>query len=220
VDVININQFFSSFINDSTFKRLESLVLYEPSSDVPLSLSTATTKQFNSIEYLIIHHECKFKGLSRIISYIPTLYRLDFSQIYKDDLNIEVLLPTTLANLTHLSIDDYRGNFDESIIFISKICSKLKMLSFTTYDEDIAYLNATRWEQFILNYLPQLETFYFRYYVYFINENICQMYLGRPAQFTSSFWTEQKWVFKVDVNYDYTAYSVHPYRYDKKKCLY
>ena len=49
-------------------------------------------------------------------------------------------------------------------MFVSKLHSKLKVLSFTTQSLDIAYLDANRWEQFILKYLPRLEKFNFQYY--------------------------------------------------------
>ena len=58
----------------------------------------------------------------------------------------------------------YHLQFDEFEIFISKIYSKLKVLSVTIESEDVAYLDDTRWEQLILQYFSQLKKLYFHYY--------------------------------------------------------
>jgi len=56
--------------------------------------------------------------------------------------------------------------FDELEMLISKQYFKLKVFTFTTRSEGIAYLDANRWEKLILKYLPQLEEFHFQYYEY------------------------------------------------------
>jgi len=65
--------------------------------------------------------------------------------------------------------------------------SKLKVFTFTTRSEDIAYLNANRWEKLILKYLSQLEEFHFQYYEYIDDENESLVNLCQPNQFSSAF---------------------------------
>lgn len=99
-------------------------------------------------------------------------------------------MPITLSNLTHLSILVYDAKFNEFEMFITKIDSKLKMLSFITYSEDIDYLDANRWEKLIMKYFPQLKEFYFQYDESLDFENKSTIYLGQPNEFASSFWIE------------------------------
>jgi len=73
---------------------------------------------------------------------------------------------------------------------ISKIYSRLKILSFTTQSKDIAYLNAKRWEQLISKYLPHLKKFYLNYYECFDYTNKYSIYPGESDQFNSLFWIE------------------------------
>jgi hypothetical protein len=77
-------------------------------------------------------------------------------------------------------------------MFITKIYSKLKVLSVTSLCEDMTYLDAVRWEKLILKYLPQLEKYYFKYDINFENDHDILMYLGKSNQFTSTFWIERK----------------------------
>jgi hypothetical protein len=58
----------------------------------------------------------------------------------------------TLSNLTHLYL--YLSvTFDETELFIRKINVKLKILSIEQTTEDIAFLDAHRWEQIIFTML-------------------------------------------------------------------
>ena len=131
---------------------------------VPLSIANNT--QFTAIEHLVIKHSCTFIQLCTIISYTPQLRYLNFMYTHSNQ-NIEIMLPVTLSNLTHLSIHvDYYGTFNELVIFITKIRCQLKVLSLITRNKDITYLDDYRWEEFILKYLPQLEKFYLEYRVF------------------------------------------------------
>ena len=57
-----------------------------------------------------------------------------------------------LPNLTHLYLK----------MFINKLNENVKVLSLETSYEDISYLHANRWEQFIINKLPQMDSNVFR----------------------------------------------------------
>ncbi|CAF3608334.1 unnamed protein product [Rotaria sp. Silwood1] len=179
------------------------------SSDLSISLPIVTNKQFSTIEYLIMDHFCTRSELFTIISYTPQLRHLYFMHTEDDNSNIESILPMTLTNF---SVCMYDVTFDEFEMFISKIYSKLKVLYIITYFEDIVYLNAARWEQFILQYLPQLEKFNFEYYEHIDYENESPSYFDEPNQFTSSFWIERRWLFEAKIDVEDIMYSVRPYK--------
>ncbi len=90
--------------------------------------------------------------------------------------------------------------FDEFEMFITKIYSKLKVLSITTEIEDMTSFNANHWEQLIRQYFLQLTKFYFRCYENINDEYESPMYLEEPKQFTSPFWTERQWDFEAEIN--------------------
>ncbi|CAF1337315.1 unnamed protein product [Rotaria sordida] len=58
----------------------------------------------------------------------------------------------------------------------------------------MTYLDADRWEELILKYLPQLEKFYSKYEIFFNIDDENSMYLGKSYQLASSFWIGRKWV--------------------------
>ncbi|CAF4222501.1 unnamed protein product, partial [Adineta steineri] len=64
--------------------------------------------------------------------------------------------------------------------------------------EDMAYLNAKRWEDFLQENLSQLEKFYFIKMVYFSDDYETRMYLGEQNEFSSTFWIERKKWFEYD----------------------
>ena len=119
----------------------------------------------------------------------------------------------TLSNLTHLSMYMHCVTFDEFEILITKIYSKLKVLSLTTLSEDMTYLDASRWEQFILQYLPQLEKFYLKSNTHFDDDYEPPLYLGESNQFISSFWFERQWIFDAQIELNDIIYSIRPYKY-------
>ncbi|CAF3898435.1 unnamed protein product, partial [Rotaria sp. Silwood1] len=81
-------------------------------------------------------------------------------------------------------------------IFSNKLCSNLKIL-FINCSENIVFLDAHRWEQFISYYYPQLEKFYFTYYDRIDNDNQYEIYSQRIIQFSSTFWIKRQWIFHV-----------------------
>ncbi|CAF2902024.1 unnamed protein product, partial [Rotaria sp. Silwood2] len=179
------------------------------------SLPLATNKQQSAIEYLSIHHRCTLNEVYSIISYTPKLRHLYLCHKLEIDSNIRTILPITLSNLTNLSIHIHHVKFDEFEIFIRKICSKLKILRVNTRSQDIAFLNAYRWEKLILQSLPQLEEFYLRYYERADSVYKYPIYNGGSNQFISPFWIERQWIFEAEINSESFIYLVHPYR---KRC--
>jgi hypothetical protein len=192
------------------------------SLDSPISLPTSTNEQLTTIEYLVIDHSCSFNELATIISYIPKLNRLYFIDIHKNMSNIESSLSITLLNLTHISIELVYLTFDKFESFIRKIESKVKVLHLIIYYDDVTYLNGHRWEQLILQSLPQLEEFclkYSEYREYRNYEDESLPYLGEANQFTSSFWMTRQWIFETEIDIERIMYLVRPYRYIDKVFL-
>ncbi len=77
--------------------------------------------------------------------------------------------------------------FNKFEMFMSKIHSKLKILSLTTLSDDITYLDANQWEELILKYFPNLEKFYLKYSVYNNAHYKPPVYRGQANQFLSPF---------------------------------
>jgi hypothetical protein len=78
--------------------------------------------------------------------------------------------------------------------------------------EDTTYLDANRWERFILENLPQLEKFYLKYNAHFEDNYETPIYFGERDQFISSFWLERQWILEVEIEFDNLVYSIHPYK--------
>jgi len=104
------------------------------------------------------------------------------------------------------------NTFNELRTFSTKIPSNLKILS-VNCSKNIIFLDAHRWEQIILNSYPQLEKFYFTY----SDRNTDQIYSGSINPFSSSFWIQRKWVFKVQIEGTEVRYLVYPHRYFQKR---
>ncbi|CAF3903636.1 unnamed protein product [Adineta steineri] len=176
-------------------------------------LPVASNKRMNNIENLVMNHHCTFEDLSMITSYTPKLRRLYFiNEKESNNLIPENIYPIPLCNLTHLTIGDYYKNFNEFEIFISQLNLNLNVLSITVQSQDITYLNATRWEEFILKYLPQLEKFYFQYSEKIHNEYEYPIKSRQLNQFSSSFWIKRQWVTKISFDNEYIIHLIRPYR--------
>ncbi|CAF3773086.1 unnamed protein product [Rotaria sordida] len=181
--------------------------------DITISLPIATNEQITSIEYLIIDHSCAIDELFAITSYTPHLRRLKFLSLTNRNVNIRNIKSMILPNLTHLSIHIYsKMSFNIFRKFISKLNSKIKVLSLTTILEDITYLDANRWENFILTKLPQLEKFYFKYSAYFAEDYETPVYFGQRDQFISSFWLQRRWILDIEFEFENIIYSIRPYQ--------
>ncbi|CAF3424699.1 unnamed protein product [Rotaria socialis] len=263
---LSMNRFCSSLSFDSSFNRLESLVLCESQPDIFISLLNTLSslpclysltlkmfksstnladvygitlklpmlkyhnvltnpsdlivtlpvntdqQRFSSITHLVIENHCSFNDVLRIISYTPELYRLDYTNTNSIDRNIEINLPIKLSNLKYLFVRVYGTKFDIVEMFLSKISTKLKVLSFTTRHEDITYLDANRWKEIISKYFLQLEKFYLKYYASRGNGSQTQLYRGTANQFALPFWIKRQWIFEVQRDLEFIIYSVQPYK--------
>jgi hypothetical protein len=187
--------------------------------DITVSLPIATNQQISPIEYLSVDHPCAVDALFAIISYTPQVRRLKCLNVTNSNVNIRGIQPMAFSNLTQFSIQSYEMSFNEFKIFIRKLNSKLKVLSLSTIVEDIAFLDAHQWEEFILKDLSQLEKFYFKYTSHFDIDYATPMYSGKQNQFISSFWLEQRWILETEIDFDNLIYSIRPYKYVEKQCF-
>jgi hypothetical protein len=166
-------------------------------------------------------------GWFTMIQMMRTFVSVMFYRCYDDLIEegidcIMFVISSTLSNSTHISIKVYYLTFDEFESFIRKFECKVKVLHLIINCEDVTYLNAHRWEQLILQSLPQLEEFYLKYYEYLECRNYedeSLQYLGEPNQFTSSFWMARQWIFETEIDIFNIIYSVRPYRYINKMFL-
>jgi hypothetical protein len=98
-------------------------------SQSTLPLSIATNQQFSCIKRLYIHHAVSFKELFAIISYTPELCRLKLLYASdNDEQYIENVLPISLLNLIHFSIDRNETSFDKFQWFIRKVFSNVMFI--------------------------------------------------------------------------------------------
>ncbi len=182
-----------------------------------ISLPIATDNQFCMIEHLIINHACTLNDLTILLSYTPRLSHLICKQTLKSNLNIRRAVSMKLFNLTSISIHYCYLCFDELEIFIKNVSSQLQVLRINAY-RDATHLDADRWEQLIIQYMPHLSLFKFKYM-----EQINQHLKVTPShiridRFISSFWIKRQWLFGlfIDTNKHQNmavTYSIYPYRY-------
>jgi hypothetical protein len=185
----------------------------------PISFPIVTNEQFSTIESLSVHHYCSFNELATLISYTPRLRCLSSYINEQTHSSIRTILPITLSNLTCLDMRLF-GSFDEAEIFIRKINAKLKILSIKQV-EDIASLDAHRWEQIILQCFPDLEKFYLNYFDNVNEDHQYPVYSGELNQFSSSFWIERQWVFSTELTAEEgIIHSISPYKYIEKSFCY
>ncbi len=212
--IINPIEIYQTIFNLPMLKYYKFIAFQLNSS---ISLSIPTKKQFSPIEYLVIDHYCTFNELFNIVSYTPQLRRLNLTYaFYENPADIETISPMILSNLSHLSSHGLI-TFDEFEMFINKIYWKLKVLSYATHSKDIDYLNAKRWEEFILKYLPDLEKFYFKYFECLDHTNESTIYCDKLDQFNSLFWIERQWIFETEINLKNIIYLIHPKRFSYSK---
>ena len=177
-----------------------------------ISRPMVINKQQSPIECLIIAHSCAFNQLLALLSNTSELRYLKCLHKKEIDSTIKMILPIKLLNLKHISIEMDYVKFDEFEMFISKLYSKLEVLSIINKSEDPTYLNAYEWERLIEQYLPQLKKFYLKFYKQNPNRNYSPVYFRGSKQFFSSFWIERQWLFEVKINDQHTIYSIQPYR--------
>ncbi|CAF2033047.1 unnamed protein product [Rotaria magnacalcarata] len=118
-----------------------------------------------------------------------------------------------LHSLTHLTMTLYNLEFDDFEEFLLKLCSPLQLFDAKIKSRDRSYLNADRWERFISQNMTSLIRFTFRYSDIIDDEFELTFYHSLINRFTSSFWIDRKWFFKLFIKENELIYSIRPYQY-------
>ncbi|CAF1520734.1 unnamed protein product, partial [Rotaria sp. Silwood1] len=183
-----------------------------------------SSNYFSSIEHLIINARFPIDELDNLLSYVPRLHRLTINSLKEFDRKQKDLCSITLKHLKYLSIKIDSIRFKKLEILFKYFFQHIQILRIST-NSNIEFLNAKQWEQLILTYMPNLQTFDFYHDGLF-----CIMYIRNPLkfheiinQFNSSFWTERKWFFTHQHTSHKTLdcgifYSIEPYR--RKEYIY
>ncbi|CAF4245447.1 unnamed protein product, partial [Adineta steineri] len=211
----NHSNIYQLIFNLPKLKYLEYGTMCSTEIDIDISLPIATDQQKTSIQYFFTDHCCSVKELFTLLSYTPKVRDLTLFSPF--DINgLNTIEPINLINLTLFSAEKTEIAFDDLQILIKKIGLNLKFLSLNIKHEDISYLNGKQWEYFLQENLPQLQIFYFKKTVDFYEDDETPMYLGEQNEFSSTFWLERKWIFKVENDYendyDNLLYSIEPYK--------
>jgi hypothetical protein len=138
----------------------------------------------------------------------------------KIDGTIEIISSFISTNLTYLRLYVHYVKLDQFEIFIRRIHPKLKVLVLTISSGEIAYLDAHRWEQLIVQDIPELEKFSLEYCQAFDDMTEYNVYFEESNPFLSSFWLKRQWMFEIEIKYDFVIYTVRPYRYTLENSLY
>ena len=126
-----------------------------------------------------------------------------------------MILSVTFPNLKYLSIEKCGITFDDLETFIRKSECNLKVLRIISCSDNNDYIDGDRWEQLIVNYLPELKKFYLEYLEDIDPESGSLSDFEPPNQFNSLFWNERKWMLEVEMNSFEYLYSIRSYEYKK-----
>jgi hypothetical protein len=208
----DLGEIYRIIFHLSTLKYLE-MISPDPDCDqLDITLPMAYDGEFSSIEYLGIYHPCKLDQLINILSYTPRLTHLNCSTLEKPD---DEDISFKLSNLTHLTLRIYYINFIEFEIFLLALCSQLKFLNVDILCNDESYLDADRWERLISHNILSLNKFIFCYsdciHDFEIKPNHALI-----NRFTSTFWIQRNWIFKIALDRNHLDYSIRPYKYVEK----
>lgn len=177
-----------------------------------ITIPIAAQNQFSSIEYLFIYHRCTFNQLTIILLHTPRLLHLHCFNIIESKDHSKSELMIKLPSLTHLTMTLYNLEFDEFEKFLLKLCSQLQLFDVKIKSRDRSYLNADRWERFISQNMTSLIKFIFRYSDIIDDEFELSFYHSLINRFTSFFWIDRKWFFKLFIEEDELIYSIRPYQ--------
>lgn len=167
-----------------------------------ISLPISDNNQYSTIEYMTINHNCCLDQLLMLLSYTPQLRRLIFRGSFNSPNNDNDEISITLPNLRYLRMNKCYLTCDEFQSFIMQINSPLRVMRITTCN-DSAYLDANRWERFILHHMPSLQEFYFEHHESFTDCFRVAEYHKSIHRFTSSFWIERKWILQLNTTVIY-----------------
>jgi hypothetical protein len=175
--------------------------------------------EYSSIEHLIITDSIYLHELDSILSYVPHLRRLSFHSLSESRSERTKISPRVLNHLTHISFQINSLKFDQFEQLVIDLFPNIQVLHLLlTHGISRGYLDAHRWKQLILSYIPNLRVFDIQVNLS-VNNNDDQLRIeSQINQFISPFWMERQWFFayhfyrsgRTDL---LTFYSTNPYRY-------
>ncbi|CAF2054155.1 unnamed protein product [Rotaria magnacalcarata] len=179
------------------------------------------TNVTSPIEHLVIQHHFNLKDLNALLSYVPHLRHLKFHSFNGSYSNKQEIFSCSSSNLTHLSINLNSVSFDQFEFMTKTLFHQLDSIHISV-DADRTYLDAKRWENLILSFMPRLRVFNFQHIDVIKNITVDIQSIHEPLlkQFESSFWSQRKWFFHYQF---YSAayqkevifYSINPFRRKK-----
>jgi hypothetical protein len=189
--------------------------LKERFENYPLPPATNLT---SPMEHFVIDNNFYLNHLDALLSYIPQLRRLSINCLI-GSYNLQTKLSLTKFNgLINVFLNLTNINFDQFELMSRNLFNQLQVLRISI-SNDRAYLNANRWEQLIVFYIPQLRIFDFQYTNVLENDidNNQLIYNSVIDQFSSPFWVERKWFFAYEFHMkeyrnQVIFYSINPYR--------
>jgi hypothetical protein len=105
--------------------------------------------------------------------------------------------------------------FDQFESMVKNLFNQVQVLYIST-DNDVAYMDANRWERLILSHMPYLRIFDIAIRYSSTNEGTVS-YVTLINRFNSSFWVERQWFFGYNIFRgkflkSVILYSTNPYR--------
>jgi hypothetical protein len=138
----------------------------------------------------------------------------------ENNVPLRMIIPLISIHLIYLRIHVSHVTFDEFEIFIRQLRPKLKVLMFSTSSEEMAYMDAYRWERFLLQDLLQLKKFSLQYHERNDDKDESNIDFRETNPFFSSFWFKRQYTFEIEPQCEHIVYSVRPYRYIEKNLLF
>jgi hypothetical protein len=193
-------------------------IKYETKDSNQSALLTSADEEFSPIEHLIINTQFSIDAFDHLLSYVPQLRRLTINSVIKSRNWNRNLCSVILKHLEYVSLQFDSIRFTEFEILIKQFFNNIQVLRISSA-LDQAYLEAKRWEDLIISYMPNLQVFDL-----FHNAIARISYTDNPLafhdlidQFNSSFWIERKWFFAHQHTCPGTFdcgvfYSIEPYK--------
>jgi len=166
------------------------------------------------IEHLVIKTRFRYQSFFNLLSYLPKLRYLSIDGLDGSSYQHVTSSSIILNDFKHVSLKLDLISFDQFEIIVKNSFRFIEHLRVTT-KYDPAYLNAKRWEQLIVTYMPNLRVFDINHDG--LVQNGPLSYHDLINQFNTSFWIERKWFFTHQ--HDWQArldsavfHSTDPYR--------
>ncbi|CAF3315638.1 unnamed protein product [Rotaria sp. Silwood2] len=171
---------------------------------------------FSPLQQLIINADFPTNSLDILFSYLPQIRRLSIDRLTPS--TTKEVKPIIMPHLKHVTLKLNNIKFNEFEQIMKNFFENIQILSINT-NNDQDYIQATKWEQLIINHIPDLSIFSL-YYDGIDNTTSIHNHFQLNElieNFNSSFWIERKWFF----NYQYVdeessdggiVYTIDSYR--------